>query len=315
MARAQRFGAALVAAMVAGACLSAARADDAPAAAAAGAGEADLMATTAKFNAYVAFMNRSLRAIQSLDRYKSWVDMKAGPTGRELIIYGLYDVYDTTREAAAATAALTQAPLIPELDAAMRDYIAANAALGPILSEASAYYERKDYKDDKMAGGKALHAKIVAAAEPFLAARARVDAVMKEEKAKVDLARLAAIEQHEGRSANWQVANVMLRARRVMDALPSGARPVVDVGIFDAAIADYAGAVKAMDAFGAGKPNAFFVFELQPRALLGKLRDFQEKLDRAKGDARRGGGEDLTWIVNDYNAMVSSSQTATQFNH
>jgi hypothetical protein len=159
-------GAALVAAMVAGACLSEARADDAPAAAATDADEAGLMATTAKLNAYVAFMNRSLRAIQSLDRYKSWVDMKAGPTGREAIIYGLYDVYDTTREAAAATAALTQAPLIPELDAAMRDYIAANAALGPILNEASAYYERKDYKDDKMAGGKALHAKIVAAAEP-----------------------------------------------------------------------------------------------------------------------------------------------------
>jgi hypothetical protein len=312
MGRIGKIGAAMLAAMLAGAGLGAARADDAPPAAAAA--EAELSATTAKFNAYVSFMNRSLRAIESLDRYKSWVNMKTGPTGRESIIYGLYDVYDTTREAAAATAALTQEPALPDLDAAMRDYIAANAALGPILNEASAYYERKDYKDDKMAGGKALHAKIVAAAEPFLAARARLEAVMKEEKAKVDLRRLAAIEQHEGRSANWQVANVMLRARHVIDALPSGRNPVVDVAVFDAAIADYAAAVKEMDAFGAGKPNAFFVFESQPRALLGKLRDLQEKLDRAKGDARRGGGDDLTWIINDYNTMVSTSQTATQFN-
>ena len=196
----------------------------------------------------------------------------------------------------------------------MRDYIAANAALGPVLNEASAYYERKDYKDDKMAGGKALHGQIVAAAEPFLAARARLDAVMMQEKAKVDLRRLATIESHEGRSANWQVANVMLRARRVMDALPSNAKSVVDLPVFDAAVADYAAAVKEMDAFGAGKPNAFFVFESQPRALLGKLRELQEKLDRANGDARRGGGDDLTWIINDYNTMVSTSQTATQFN-
>jgi hypothetical protein len=312
MGRIGKIGAAMLAAMLAGASLGAARADDAPPAAAAA--EAELSATTAKFNAYVSFMNRSLRAIESLDRYKSWVNMKTGPTGRESIIYGLYDVYDTTREATAATAALTEEPALPDLDAAMRDYIAANAALGPILNEASAYYERKDYKDDKMAGGKALHAKIVAAAEPFLAARARLEAVMKEEKAKVDLRRLAAIEQHEGRSANWQVANVMLRARHVIDALPSGRNPVVDVAVFDAAIADYAAAVKEMDAFGAGKPNAFFVFESQPRALLGKLRDLQEKLDRAKGDARRGGGDDLTWIINDYNTMVSTSQTATQFN-
>src|SRR5260370_5125392 len=162
MTRIGKIGAAMLAAMLAGASLGAARADDAPRVAAAA--EADLSATTAKFNAYVSFMNRSLRAIESLDRYKSWVNMKTGPTGRESIIYGLYDVYDTTREAAAATAALIEEPVLPDLDAAMRDYIAANATLGPILNEASAYYERKDYKDDKMAGGKALHAKIVAAA-------------------------------------------------------------------------------------------------------------------------------------------------------
>jgi hypothetical protein len=80
-------------------------------------------------------------------------------------------------------------------------------------------------------------------------------------------------------------------------------------------MASYAAAVKDMDAYSAGHPNAFFVFESQPRSLLGKLRDFQEKIDRAKGDARRGAGGDLTWIVNDYNSMVSSAPSATQFNH
>ena len=69
----------------------------------------------------------------------------------------------------------------------------------------------------------------VLTAEPFLAARARLETVMRQEKAKVDLRRLATIESHEGRSANWHVANVMLRARRVMDALPSNAKPVVDL--------------------------------------------------------------------------------------
>src|SRR5260370_16445735 len=132
----------------------------------------------------------------------------------------------------------------------------------------------------------ARHAKIVAAGEPFLEARARLEAVMKEEKAKVDLRRLAAIEQHEGRSANWHVANVMLRARHVIDALPSGRNPVVDVAVFDAAIADYAAAVKEMDAFGAGKPNTFFVFESQPRALLGKLLHLQANPDPPTAHAR-----------------------------
>lgn len=304
----------LVLAMLAGAGAAHAQ-TTADSASSAQAEDAGLNAATAKFNAYVVFMNRSLRAVQSLDRYKSWVNMKTGPTGRESIIYGLYDVYDTTREAAAASAALTQDPLLPDLDSAMRDYIAANAALGPILNEASAYYERKDYKDDKMAGGKALHARIIAAADPFLAARARLDGLFTAEKARVDAARLASLEKREGRKANWHVANVMLRAQRVMDLLPSNARPVVDLASFHSALADYAGAVKDMDTYGAANPNSFFVFESQPRSLLSKLRDFQDKIDRAKGDARRGGGGDLIWIVNDYNSMVSSAPTATQFNH
>jgi hypothetical protein len=106
----------------------------------------------------------------------------------------------------------------------------------------------------------------------------------------------------------------MMRARRIMDLLPSRAKPVVDIATFDAEMVGYGGAVKDMDDYGAGHPNSFFVFESQPRSLLSKLRDFQEKIDPAKGDARRGGGDDLPGIINDYNAMVSSSQSATQFN-
>jgi hypothetical protein len=314
MAWIRNVGAALFLAILGSATLDgAARAQDPPADAGPD-DDAGLKATTAKLNAYVKFMNRSLRAIQSLDRYKSWVNMKTGPTGHESIIYGLYDVYDTTQEAANATAALTQEPLFPELDAAMRDYIAANAALGPILNTANAYYEREDYKVDKMATGKTLHAQIVAAAEPFLAAHAHLDVVFRAEKAKADELRLAAIEKHEGRKANWHVANIMMRARRIMDLLPSRAKPVVDIATFDAEMVGYGGAVKDMDDYGAGHPNSFFVFESQPRSLLSKLRDFQEKIDPAKGDARRGGGDDLPGIINDYNAMVSSSQSATQFN-
>ena len=108
-------------------------------------------------NAYVGLLNRSLRAVQSLDRYKSWVNMKTGPTGRESIVYGLYRGLRHDEGSRKRLRGPDPEPLLPELDAAMRDYIAANAALGPILNEASAYYERDDYKTDRMAGGKALH--------------------------------------------------------------------------------------------------------------------------------------------------------------
>lgn len=275
--------------------------------------EAALQIVNAKFNAYVAFLNRTLRATESLDRYASWVNMKTGPTGRERIIYGLYSVYDTRREEAEATAATGKEPLIPDLDAAMRDMVAANAALAPVLNEANAYYDRADYKIDHMAGGKALHVRIIAAAQPFTAARARADALLDREKAKVDALDLAATEQREGRRARWNVQNVMIHAKQVVERLPRGGPAAFDLPAFDAALTTFGAAVKEMDDYGAKHPDAFFVFESQPRSLLAKLRDIRDPLARTGGKARGLGGMGISTIVDQYNLMVTTAATATQF--
>jgi hypothetical protein len=276
---------------------------------------AALKIANAKFNAYVEFMNRTLRAVDSIERYRSWVNWTKGPTGRERLIYGLYSVNDTQREEAAASVALDREPLIPDLDAAMRDYIAANAKVAPILNKANAYYDRADYKVDHMDGGKALHAQIVPAAEAFMAARARADALLDREKNKLDLISLAAIEQREGRKAYWNVKNVMIRAKTVVERLPRNAHPDFDLTGFDAALVDYGAAVKEMDDYGATHPNAFFVFESEPRSLLSKLREIRDPLARSKGKYRGLGGMEISMIVQQYNLMVTTSQSATQFSH
>ena len=300
----------LIASLVAGPALAQVPAPPGQAAATSASPE---QAAIGKLNAYVELLNRTLRAQESLDRYQSWVNMKTGPTGRERIIYGLYSLYDVRDEIANAQAATAQPPAMPELDAEMKSYISAYEALAPTITEADGYYERQDYRTDKMAQGKALHAKLAVAGPVFLTERKKVDSLFKAEKAKSDVAELAAIEAREGRKARWHVTNVMIEARRVIDLLPNGEKPVVDIPVFDGALARYADAVKAMDGFSAANPNSFFTFEGQPRSLLGKLREFDEKLARAKGDARRGAANDLTWLVNDYNMMVSSSQSATTF--
>ncbi|WP_020179200.1 YiiG family protein [Methylopila sp. M107] len=270
-------------------------------------------ATISKLNAYVELLNRTLRASESLSRYASWVNMKSGPTGKERLVYGLYSLYDVRDEIAKAKTAIPAAPAMPELDAAMPAYIAAYEALAPIVAEADGYYERQDYKDDKFAEAKTLHARLAPAGAAFLAERAKVDALFSVEKSKADLAELGMIEQAEGKKARWHVSNVMIRARQVVDLFPSMEKPVVAMPGFEAAVLSYAAAVKEMDAYGAQNPNSFFVFESQPRSFLGKLREFRDKLQKSKGDARKGAGRDLTWLVNDYNMMVSTSRNATQF--
>jgi hypothetical protein len=274
----------------------------------------ELKAAIAKSNAYINLMNRTLRAVSSWNRYTSWVNLRTGPTGRErYITYGLYSLYDTRGEIEKARAATTQEPLVPELDATVLRYVDAYEALAPVITQAAAYYERQDYKDDRMAEGKALHVRLVPAAEAFLRERAALEAQMRSFKRDLDRKDLDAIEASEGRKGRWHVKTVMMNAAEVIEALPSQGRPVVDMKAFDALLAAYAAAVREFDGYVQANPGQLSSFESQPRSLLGKLREFRDALARSKGDVRRGAGQDMMWIVNQYNSMISSSQMATRF--
>ena len=270
-------------------------------------------AALVKMNTYVEFLNRALRASESLQRYASWVDMKKGPTGKERIIYGLYSLYDVRSEIDAVKAASKQEPAFPELDTAMSAFVETYQQLAPAIERANKYYERQDYKSDKMAGGKALHAEIAALAPVYLERRKTVDAALRTEKVRLDRDALAALEKAEGKKSRWHVRNVMLHAEAMMDLMPSNETPVVDMTAFDKALGEFAAAVREFDDYSLQHPNSFHVFESRPASLLSKLREFDEKLGKAKGDARKGAGEDLTWLVSDYNLMVTTAETATEF--
>ena len=193
-----------------------AQAPAAPSARTAPVQDAELQTAIAKSNAYTALMNRTLRAIQSWERYGSWVDLKKGPTGKERYIgYGLYSLYDVTGEIRKAEEFLTREPKLPAIDASVAAYIKAYQELAPLITRAERYYDRKDYRDDNLAEGQKLHGLMVPAAQSFLAERARLDALMRDYKKGLDQRELASVEQREGRSARWQIRNVMINARSV----------------------------------------------------------------------------------------------------
>jgi hypothetical protein len=274
----------------------------------------ELQALIRKTNAYVGLMNRTLRAIDSWNRYLSWVNPKTGPTGKERIIYGLYSLYDVRDEISKAKAEIAASPALPQLDASVGRYIATYETLAPLIGQAEGYYERKDYLADKMVEGRDIHQKLAPAAIAFVSARENLEAEMKVVKTDLERRELATIERAEGRKARWHVRNVMIAIRPVVDLLPSGDKPVVDLSVFDKAVAEYASAVREFDKFASENPSSFSVFESQPRNYLGKVREFRQKLDRTKGDARRAGvGHELTWLINDFNMMVSTSSSAIRF--
>ena len=120
-----------------------------------------------KLAEYIRCMNgTSKRVVQSRNRYLSWADEKLGPTGKERNIYGLYDINANTCFPA-LDRAKTLPPVLPEVESAAVEYRNALEQLEPVVKRAADYYDQKDYKDDKMAKGRAMHAELLLAFAKF----------------------------------------------------------------------------------------------------------------------------------------------------
>jgi hypothetical protein len=127
------------------------------------------------------FNNYSINVANSRSRYISWIkDPKAGPTGKESIVYGLYQI---NGDGADCETAINEAkvtdPAMPELEAAADKFVVALKAVLPLVADAYKYYDQEDYKDDAFAKGKEAHGPLMEAFDNF-------DAVNKEFAAEID---------------------------------------------------------------------------------------------------------------------------------
>ena len=273
-------------------------------------------AASEKVNAYVGCINRlSERAYESRTRYFSWVG-KNGPTGKERIIYGTYTIYDTADCRKNVEKANALAPSDAELEAAASAYVDAVSRLEPLLQEADDYYSQQNYKDDRMAKGKALHPRLVAAWDAFARAdqalRNGVEAINDRRAAE----RLAEIERSEGRKARYHVEALMIHAKRVLRA-QNAAKP--DLAAITQALNDYESSVKAAEqspgAEGEAKIGSMFISSAKSFLTTAKqlMRRIRDKVPYSQGDRmmlNAGGG----WMVEgspprllrDYNQLVES---------
>ncbi|MES5485866.1 YiiG family protein [Bradyrhizobium sp. INPA03-11B] len=270
---------------------------------------------THKMNAYVGCINRlSARSYESRDRYFSWA-AKSGPTGKERIIYGTYTIYDTSDCKTSVAAANAADPHDAELEAAANAYVAAVTTLEPLLKEADDYYSQENYKDDKMAKGKALHPRLVAAWDAFASAdkalRAGVEAINDKRAAE----QLAAIEASEGRKSHYYVEALMIQAKRVLRAQQAD-KP--DIDTITQALNEYEATVKATeDASGKDgdvKLGSMFIgsaksFLTTAKQLMRRVRD---KVPYSSGEKMMLSNAGSGWMVEgsparlmrDYNQLV-----------
>jgi len=270
---------------------------------------------TEKLNAYVGCINRlSARSYDSRSRYFSWA-AKSGPTGKERIIYGTYTIYDTADCKKNVEAANAMEPHDADLEAAASAYVAAVTTLEPLLKEADDYYTQENYKDDKMAKGKALHPRLVAAWEAFASADQKLRAGVEAINDKRALENLAAIESKEGRKAHYFIEALMIHAKRVLRA-EDGDKP--DLAAMTQALDDYENAVKgAEDASGKDgdrKIGSIFIGSAKSYLTTAKqlMRRIRDKTPYSSGEKMMLDGSGSGWMVEgspprllrDYNELI-----------
>ena len=273
---------------------------------------------TEKMNAYVGCINRlSERSYSSRARYFSWAS-KNGPTGKERIIYGTYTIYDTSDCRKNVEKANAVEPREAALEAAASAYADAVSKLEPLLKEADDYYQRQDYKDDKMAKGKALHPRLVAAWNDFATADQKLRAGVETINDRRALERLAEIESKEGKQARYHVEALMIQAKRVLRT-QDAAKP--DVAEINKAISDYENSVTAAEQFaGSGgisnaKIGSFFISNAKTYLVSAKqlMRRIRDKTPYSSGDKmmlNAGSG----WMIEgspqrllrDYNQLIDA---------
>jgi hypothetical protein len=270
-----------------------------------------------KMNAYVGCINRlSERSYQSRARYFSWA-AKSGPTGKERIIYGTYTIYDTSDCVKNVEKANSLLPQEPALEAAATAYAKAVAKLEPLLKEADDYYTQENYKDDKMAKGRALHPLLVAAWDAFESAdkslRTNVEAI----NDKRALEKLAEIEKSEGKTARYQVEALMIQAKRVLRAED---KPNADAGEIASAINELEGTIKAAEEFSGSGANAkiggMFISNAKSFLTTAKqlMRRIRDKVPYSSGDRMMLSQQGAGWMVEgspprlmrDYNQLIDA---------
>jgi hypothetical protein len=303
----------------------------------------DVQAALEKANVYIDVAKNTERAVDSWDRYRSWVNMKTGPTGKERYIsYGMYDLYDLEGLLKEARAATGKEPSVQKLDAAMAGYIDAYEALAPSMNRAAAYYDSQGYETDKMAEGKALHETMVPLATAFLAARGAMMPELRSFARDVEQQEIAAIEVAEGRTATWQVRQVMHAANRVVDLFPRqrpqpidsdtldemikgigpdtpdetfdqimagvvpGKDATIDVARFGEALDNYAKAVEVFEGYSGEKPEDFDEFKPLPGQMLVLFRQMKDPLAASQGREFEGGGPMVMQITETYFSMMNA---------
>ena len=176
-----------------------------------------------KSNLYITecFNKYSNRVIDSYNRYQSWVrDIEAGPTGKESLVYGLYDVSGDGNDCEKAiTDAKAMDPELPDVEDAADEYAAALKDVVGNIRGIYQYYEQEDYKDDGFAKGKQAHPALLAAFKTFKDVNATFAGAVDRLEDQVAEQELTKLRNESGKEYEALIVESGIKAKKVKNLL------------------------------------------------------------------------------------------------
>ncbi|MBC7899260.1 MAG: YiiG family protein [Saprospiraceae bacterium] len=157
------------------------------------------------------------RVMDSYQRYTSWVkNENTGPTGRESIVYGLYDVSGDGEDCIAAVAeAQEMEPELPEVEQSAGQYSAALKEAVYQIRSVYKYYDQEDYKDDKFQKGKEAHASLIAAFKNFETVNKSFAAALDDLETKVSNDQLEELRGDPAKKFEFSVVDFNVKAKKI----------------------------------------------------------------------------------------------------
>jgi len=274
--------------------------------------------TTSKLQDYIACYNKlDGDAHRSIARYQSWVkDMDKGPSGKEMVVYGLYkiDVNDIAKCKASFGKAAQG-----KLDIAATAYIDSLSELGTLIAEADVYYDRENFKDDAFAKGKKMHVPLADAMKRFEEKSNVFSNEIEVENDKALDAEMQQLEKTEGRQLPYLQMALMSKAKQLVrligeasfDAAAAGKLLAEYESLTDEAIAY---AKKNSESAARGWSNLERATEEYRKAAKERVRRIRDKEAYSEGEKmilKQGSG----WMVEGsqekvtkvYNALIEAS--------
>ena len=254
--------------------------------------------------------------IGSYRRYASWIkDVENGPTGKEGLVYGLYEISGDGQDCVdAIKKARSMEPAVGDAEAAADGYATALKAAIVQINAIYPYYNREDYKDDGFQKGKAAHPALLSAFKNFEQANKAFDGEVDKLEDAVANKRLNDLKGDASKKYEYLVVDTGIKSKNIVRYVKRTEYSQIKVEDFQPMVDDFEKSVDELKSAGASKTfSSLYIsscndFLKASKELMRRVRDKKPFSDFEKRELGTAGG----WMVdgspdqliNKYNEMI-----------